>query len=274
MSHPSIKSVLEWIGLVGLLSASGCGGAAQPAHSAGDEPAAESRRPDAGGGEDQMTAMAETGALSKADVQSAFHRSMRQVNRCVADGRKRVPILDGDIDVYLRINQMGRAVTAYFTKSTLGDHRVEACILKALQAQQWPRPVGGEIGESTQSLGFGRDPDEEEPLHWTAESLAQAMTAEAAAEAAEEPAAAGSEPGGASAFEELTQKLDRCRADAGVSRLLLSMYLDEDGMVRAVGLSSPDENGRAAVDCVETVVQTTSFPSPRTNFAKLVMSVP
>lgn len=270
MSHRPILPTL-WLSLAvssGVVQ-TGCSSAAQQA----DAPRADGAdgRASQGAAGESMSAMGETGALNKADVQATFQRAMPSVNRCVAAGRERLPFLSGDIEIFLRIDVNGRADAAIFTQSTLGDHRVEDCILKVFRGQQWPRPVGGRVGEVVQTFGFSRDPDEEAPLEWTAESLAAAMAAEAAADAEE----AGGEPAaGPPPFAELEQKLDACRREAGVSRLQLTMHFDEDGMPRGVGLSSPDEGARKALECVKTTIETTSFPSPRSNFAKMTLTIP
>jgi hypothetical protein len=273
MFHRLSASSLSPALLVGSWALGACGGAPPPI----DAPAAEAHRPGETGqrGEpaEGMSAMGETGALSQADVQATFQRALPAMNRCVAGGRKRLPFLSGDITVHLQINAMGKAAVASLTDSTLGDQQVEACILDVLRAQQWPRPVGGKVGETTQSMGFSRDPDEEAPLAWTAQVLAEAMAADLPAEEGS-TASSGSAPSGAAPFAELRGKLDRCRTEAGASRLQVTLYLDEDGLPQGVGLASPDPGGRAALECVKTVVETTSFPSPRSNFAKMTLSVP
>ncbi|MBW2525734.1 MAG: AgmX/PglI C-terminal domain-containing protein [Deltaproteobacteria bacterium] len=255
------------------LVAAACGGSpAQGTDAQSADGVDATRGASAGGGEESMSVSGETGALSKEDVQATFRRAMPAINRCVAAGRKRLPFLSGDVGLFLQVDLQGRAATTVLTKSTFGDHQVEDCLLKTLRSQQWPRPVGGKIGEVIQSFSFDRDPDEEEPIQWTAQSLAEAMAADAAADAEEDGA---DEPtSGPPPFDELKAKLDQCRQRVGASQLLLTMHFDEDGMPRGVGLSSPDAGGRQALDCIKTTIETTSFPSPRSNFAKMTMSIP
>jgi hypothetical protein len=188
---------------------------------------------------------------------------MPKIQQCLAAGRKRVPHLGGDIELFLLIDQLGKAKSAFFTQSTLGEHQTESCILKAIRAQQWPRPVGGKVGESTQSFSFTPDPDEEPAEDWSASELATAMNADS-----------GESATGPSPYEELRAKLDQCRSEAGASSLSLTIYLDDDGLAQGVGLAAPEEAGRNAVACVDTIIQTTSFPSPGNHYVKVTLSIP
>ena len=97
------------------------------------------------------------------------------------------------------------------------------------------------------------------PEEWSAEDSASKMNVD-------------SEGGGA--FAQLSGQLDGCRKDAGAQTLTVTMYLDEDGLVQAVGLSSGDDKREQALRCVEAVVKTTSFPGPGGSFAKVTVKVP
>ena len=55
--------------------------------------------------------------------------------------------------------------------------------------------------------------------------------------------------------------------------LEVTMYLDEDGLVQSVGVGMGDESGHAAVSCIVTNVQTTSFPAPGDNFVKATVRI-
>jgi hypothetical protein len=212
-----------------------------------------------------MSAMADLGALDKRKVEAEFRAAMPEVDRCLAVGRKRVRYLDGDIELFLQVDQTGKAVRANLTRSTLGDHETEACILTAYKARQWPRPVDGRTGEIQQRYQFGAASDADAAQAWTADALGAAMAREAPADAGAASAA--------SAYQDLLGGLGRCRAEARAGRLDVTMYLDQDGFVQSAGLAADEESGRAAADCVATLVKTTSFPSPGSAPVKVTVSV-
>ena len=214
---------------------------------------------------DGMSASGDLGALDKSKVEAEFRAAMPQIDRCLGAGRKRVRYLEGDIELFLQVDQAGKALRANLTRSTLGDHETEACILAAYKARQWPRPIDGRTGEIQQRYQFGVASDADPAQAWTVDALASAMAREVPADAGAAGAAAG--------FQALLGGLGRCRAEARAGRLEVTMYLDQDGFAQAVGLSADEESGRAAADCVATVVKTTSFPSPGSSPVKVTMSV-
>ena len=244
--------------LLGLFTAAalvGCAGSAPPAEGPRDANAGANRN---GAG---MSASAEIGGMNKAEVAEKGLETLDEAKRCVDEARKRLPYLGGDIAIFMRVNRQGRAVTAYLTKSTLGDQQTETCIIKAFRSKTWPRPVGGKLGELSQSYGFDAPADAPTLESWSSDKLARAMAAD--------------DDGSQAGYDELVSKLDGCRKDAGSERIELTWYLDEDGMAQAVGLSSSDDKGRAAADCASMVAKTTSFPSPGPDVrAKVTVVVP
>jgi hypothetical protein len=256
--------------LVLCLTAAACGGAAPPA---ADEPegmkVTHHQRGSGGtveGGGEQMQVEGTIGGLNRAAVQKTFNEAMPTMKGCITKGRQQLPSLGGDIDVYLEIDPRGQAQTVLLTKTTLGDHRVEACVVKALESKQWPRPVGGKLGTTSSSFSF-RAAHADPPKDWTAQQLEAAMTADM-----EEPETEDEAPG-PPPFGELLTKLTQCRKDAGTGPLDVTLYLDEDGMPQSFGVSLADAQGRRALDCLGTVIQTTSFPSPGDSFAKVTVPV-
>lgn len=229
-----------------------CATEAPPAKSGGD--AARS-----GDGDDDGASLAVEGAVGALDPEAVRAKAgavRAKAETCVADARKKLPYLGGDLDVALRVDGTGRAIEVVLTRSTLGHAGAEACIVEAFRETTWPRPVGGKIGEISQSYGF--DAGYGELTEWSDGDLARAMDADAK---------------GASPHRAFLDQLAACRREAGGARLLVTAYLDEDGFVQAVGLSSDDARGMAASTCVSTVVQTTSFPA-RDELVKLSIEVP
>jgi hypothetical protein len=218
-------------------------------------------QPKSSGSGNGFSSTSELGALDKAEVQSNFMGALSRVNRCMNDGRRRIPYLGGDFDLFLRVNATGKAATAYFTRSTLGDEQVESCILSVYRKQRWPRPVGGDHGEITHGMGFDPDPDADQPREWAEGQLRRAMSSDPDA--------------GAGAFSELRKSLDDCRTGASASSMQVTLYIDEDGIGKAAGIGGRDGRARAAAECVSTVVLTTSFPTPGNNRpAKATVDLP
>jgi hypothetical protein len=213
---------------------------------------------------DRMSSTADIGALDKGKVEAEFRAAMPEIDRCLGAGRKRVRYLEGDIELFVRVDEAGKAALANLVRSTLGDHETEACILAAYKARQWPRPIDGKTGEIEHSHQFGIGADADPARPWTADMLAAAM-------AREVPADAGADA--AAPYQALLGALGRCRTEAKADRLEVTMYLDQDGFVQAVGLATDQEGGRGAADCVATVVKTTSFPSPGSSPVKVTVSV-
>ena len=191
--------------------------------------------------------------MDKIAVQRAVGETMSKVNRCIANGREKLPFLGGAVEVFVQVNKSGRASVAFLERTTLGDHSVEACIVDAFRSRQWPRPQGGDVGEISQGFDFTAG-HVDMPLDWSQDKLKSEMKRD----------------GG---YDELIGKLDACRSEAGSGPLSVTMYLDEDGLVRAAGVGMTDASGQSAVDCVVTTVQTTSFPAPADNFAKVTVAI-
>ncbi len=235
-------------GFAWLLVVGACGGSSQATpQSPGDDDTGE---PSSGSSASGMSVSGAVGALDKGAVQNAVSSLNGDVTSCVEKGQRRLPFLEGELEVFVVVDVNGRATEAYLTESTLGDHEVELCIVKVFQDKQWPRPVGGEQGEITQSFAFHAGHGEL-PDVWTADQLADKMNAD-------DPAA----------FGELERKLGSCRSEAGAGALRLTMYLDEDGLVRTAGAGMSDPAGEEALACAVTTLQTTSFPAPGNNFVK------
>jgi hypothetical protein len=203
--------------------------------------------------------MGEIGALDRPAVEKTFAAAMPAVDRCLETGRKRVRGLGGDIELFMQVDGMGKAVVARLVRSTLGDREVDGCILGVYQARSWPRPIGGKLGEIRQTYRFAAPADRDAPAEWTFETLAQAMDRESAGPPA--PSA------------ELRDKLAQCKAEAKLERLDVIFYLDLEGFAQAVGVSTGGGDDRAVHDCVSTVIKTTSFPSPGDSPAKVTVAV-
>ena len=240
----------------GLLA--GCGGSAAQGDAAPDllvtRGSASSRANDEG-----MAATATVGGLDRRAVQRTFAQAFSEIRGCVDRGRQRLPYLGGEVGLAIRIGPTGQLVAAELSRSTLGDAETERCILRALRARRWPRPVGGQIGEASQSYGF-EPPVTDPPRVASTEELREAMAR--SAEPGEQP------------FDELIAQLERCRQQAGAGSLAVTFYLDEDGMAQSSGVSGEGEAPARAAPCVATVIATTSFPGLGAPFVKVTVRLP
>jgi hypothetical protein len=232
----------------------GCAGAAAPASAeqASDDPAGAR-----GGATGGMSVAGAVGGLDSAAVQRVVQQVTPEVDRCVAAARKRLPYLGGHVGISLTVNRSGRTVEAFLPRTSLGDVDTEACILSAFTSKQWPRPVGGEVGKIEQSFDFSAGYDEP-PRELSIDELGARMAADS--------------EDGSSPLEAFVGQLDACRRGGGA--LAVTFYLDENGLVQAVGVGTADAAARAAVDCVTAIVKTTSFPASRDVYAKTTVTVP
>jgi hypothetical protein len=233
----------------------GCGGGTPPPNDGSDGTVNGPSSSSSNG--EGMSASGTIGGLDRDAVQAAVNKAVPKVGRCIEEGRSRLRYLGGAFEIHVDVNSNGQATSAYLLSSTLGDQQAEACILDAFRSTQWPRPVGGEVGQLTQSLDYAAG-GVDVPLSWSADELSDKMAAESEGEGA---------------FADLKAQLDGCRKDAGADALSVTMYLDEDGLVQAVGMASGDDKRERALRCVEAIVKTTSFPAPGGSYAKVTLMV-
>ena len=244
----------------------GCGGAAPTSatpgqtDSTGSESSGSRAAARPGGEGEKLSVMGEVGALDRPEVEKTFAAAMPAVDRCLEAARKRVRGLGGDIELFLQVDGMGKAVVAKLVRSTLGDREVDGCILGVYRGRTWPRPVGGKVGEIRQTYRFAAPGDRDAPAEWSFETLARAMDRDASA-------------GAQAASTELLAKLGQCKSDAKLEHLDVIFYLDQEGFAQAVGVSIGGGDDRDVHDCVSTVIKTTSFPSPGDSPAKVTVSV-
>ena len=189
----------------------------------------------------------EVGALDQDAVQALVKTSLPAVGRCVDARRKQLPYLGGSIDAVIRSDSQGKVRWAHLSDSTLGDRDAEQCILDALTANTWPRPEGGDDGETRQHIDLGQT-DVRQPAAWGVTELE-------------------------SAGEKLESALGDCLRASGTSMLTVTFYLDPSGSARSVGVASGDEKGISAVDCAVRAVKARTYPTPGSYPAKVSVQV-
>jgi hypothetical protein len=189
----------------------------------------------------------EIGALDDTKVKQAFEHISIRLTSCFSDGARDVPYLAGDVRFVLRIKKDGSVRWAYVKDSTLGDRKTELCMIGAVKAATWPKPLGGE-GIAENSFTFDPGSEDRPPVAWTPERLGAQQR-------------------------KVKTALDTCRKKAGTKSLKATMYVDTDGKASAIGVASGDEKGDAAADCVVAALKTLKFPSPGSYASKVTVAV-
>ncbi|HEY3500381.1 MAG TPA: hypothetical protein VGK73_37070, partial [Polyangiaceae bacterium] len=176
-----------------------------------------------------------------------FRASVKTLQGCVDKGATRVEFLGGTVSFFLKIDSRGKVDQGYLEHSTIGDRATERCMLDALKAKSWPKPVGGEHGLARKSFEFDPPNDVRPPTFWTEDDAA---------------------PG----LKKISSDLGECKhGHSGAFEATL--YVGTDGKVLAAGVTPPDEQGDSAVDCLVGVLEAASFPSPGSWPAKVTLNL-
>jgi len=189
----------------------------------------------------------EIGALNEMKVQQTFQRSSEKLSACYSKGSQRLPYLSGDVRFVVRVAKDGSARWAFVKDSSLGDRDTEACMLAVLKGAVWPLPEGGE-GLAENSFTFEPGGDERAPVAWKPEQLG-------------------------SSYKNARGALAQCRKKAGTKGLKATLYVETDGKPAAIGVSSADERGEAAVPCVVDALHGLKFNSPGSYASKVSVTI-
>ncbi len=233
------------LGILALaIAASGCGASPPPpveeARPAVVDDASKHRAP-------APTVEGEIGGLNDVKVNRAFEYVSGKLTACFTKGAERLAYLSGDVRFVVRIAADGSARWAYVKDSTLGDRETEVCMLDALKAATWPRPVGGE-GLAENGFTFDAGGDERPPVAWSPDQLGPA-------------------------YKRAKGALSKCRKQAGTRSIKATLYVDTDGKAKAVGVASADEKGEAAASCVIGVLKGLKLPSPGSYASKVSVTI-
>jgi hypothetical protein len=162
-------------------------------------------------------------------------------------GAKHVEFLGGSVAFLLKIDGTGRVSDAYLEHSTLGNRTTERCMLDALRAKSWPKPVGGQHGLARKSFTFDPPNDVREPISWDDRDAA---------------------PG----LKKIASEVSQCKRGHSGS-FEATLYVGTDGKVLSAGVTPPDEDGEDALDCLVGVLESASFPSPGSWPAKVTVTL-
>lgn len=189
----------------------------------------------------------EVGALDESKVTATFQRSAEKLGACYAKGTEKLAYLAGEIRFVVRVARDGSTRWAFVEDSNLGDRETEACMLGVLKSLTWPKPEGGE-GMAKNQFTFKPGDDERPPVAWSPDQLG-------------------------APYKRAKGALSACRKKAGAKPMKATFYVDTDGKPAAVGVSSADEKGEAAVNCVVSTLSGLTFPSPGSYASKVTIPI-
>jgi hypothetical protein len=86
-----------------------------------------------------------SGFLSREQINRVVQANRAAIKYCFETALQRAPKLEGAINVYWRIDRKGLVASTRVNKSTLGDSKVEGCILRQIARWKFPEPDGGEV---------------------------------------------------------------------------------------------------------------------------------
>ena len=86
-----------------------------------------------------------SGFLSREQINRVVQANRAAIKYCFETALQRAPKLEGAINVQWRIDRKGMVSTTRVAKSTLGDPKVEGCILRQIARWKFPEPDGGEV---------------------------------------------------------------------------------------------------------------------------------
>jgi hypothetical protein len=218
----------------------GCAEAVPKAESPDDAPHAERHADGA------PSVSSEIGGLNEEQVNKTFESSLGALQRCLSQGSSRLELLGGSVSFFVKIDSTGAVDGAYLEKSSLGDRETEKCMLEALRAKKWPRPVGGEHGLARKSFDFDPPSDVRPPVDYDPDRLSKALS-------------------------KISSKLSVCKHGPGAYEA--TIYVGTDGAVLAAGVTPPDERGDGAVDCMVSALKASTFPSPGSWPAKVTFAL-
>ncbi len=180
----------------------------------------------------------EIGGLNEDAVESAFSGSSNSLEHCFRKGVDRVEYLGGEASFVIKIDESGSIAASRLETSSLGDRTTEKCMLKALRARTWPKPVGGRTGIARKSYSF--DPASSgRPAASLREDFATDVVEHA----------------------QFQDKAQSCRGSFA-GKFTATVYIDTDGKVLAASATAPDDASEDAVDCLSDALESTQFPSP------------
>jgi hypothetical protein len=191
----------------------------------------------------------ELGSIDDRAVSSTFDDLNTQFSVCQKAALKRLPYFSGTVKFFLRVGEDGKTKWDYIEASTLGDYETERCLLDAIEATQWPKPVGG---EATVERDMSFDPGQaRQPADWDPDRVAATLGKN-------------------------KKELDKCVNAAPNAKFNVTAYVaphGKHGKVVAVGVATSSKEGAAQSQCIVDAIKALKMPSPGSYPAKVAFSL-
>jgi TonB family protein len=94
------------------------------------------------------------GSLDKEIIRRIIRRHINEVKYCYEQELTRKPELGGRVAVQFTIAATGQVVASVLQNSTMGNARVENCVVQAVRRWEFPKPLGGGIVIVTYPFSF------------------------------------------------------------------------------------------------------------------------
>jgi hypothetical protein len=194
----------------------------------------------------QMKVASELGYVDPKEVDAAFARTQESLLACLEQRTSVFEGVSGGFAVFLRLSDEGRVRWGHLESSTLGDRKVEKCILDVFRKTQWPRPDQGDA-EVRNKLDFDLPEGVRPPQAVSAARFQNTLG----------PA---------------LPKLTACKGSEK-GTVEVTAYVDTNGSVLSAGAASRNGKLGGELDCMVDAVRALSFPSPGSYPAKLTFPV-
>lgn len=94
------------------------------------------------------------GSLDKEIIRRIIRRHINEVKYCYEQELTRKPELGGRVQVQFTIGANGSVLASVLSASTMGNPRVENCVVQAVRRWEFPKPLGGGIVIVTYPFNF------------------------------------------------------------------------------------------------------------------------
>jgi hypothetical protein len=224
------------------VATSGCG-KREPARAPEPKAAAPAKK---GPAKPQMKLASELGYVDPKEVDATFARTQESLLACLEQRTSVFDGVSGGFAVFLRLSDEGRVRWGHLESSSLGDRKVEKCILDVFRKTQWPRPDQGDA-EVRNKLDF---------------DLPEGVRPPQAVSASRFPTTLGP----------ALPKLAACKGSEK-GTVEITAYVDTNGSVLSAGAASRNGKLNGELDCMTDAVRSLSFPSPGSYPAKLTFPI-
>ncbi len=192
-----------------------------------------------------MRAQSELGSIDPKATHKVFRSLDPTFDHCEETALRRVDVLSGDLNIFVRIGLDGKPKYAYLLESTVGDYETEKCFVDAVLQAKFPRPEGGdaEVKYQTNLKATPTRPATDWPSERVANIISRART---------------------------------CK-DGSSARYQVTLYVGPQGgkagRVLSVGVAAAENGADERVSCIVRMVQAAHVPTPGSWPAKVTFEL-